>query len=186
MTPKKRQARKQTKKQAGKRTNWTRVLRWVGLVGIAVVLVVGAYLLFQRADEAKPGERVPIMGVYHLTSGGAAPAYNSVPPTSGPHVPQIARWGIQSAPIAPEMQVHNLEDGGVLVQYNRQVTDETIDQLELVVRGYGEHVILAPYPGMDSPIALTAWGRIDKLDGFDRDRILSFIEAYEGIDHHRG
>ncbi len=71
-----------------------------------------------------------------------------------------------------------------MVQYNGLVTDETIGQLEQLVRDYGQHVILAPYPDMDSPIALTAWGRIDRLDVFDRDRILSFIDTYEGIDHH--
>ncbi len=190
LTPKKRQAQKQTQKQtrkrAGKRSNRARTLRWVGLIGIAVILVVGAFLLSQRADEAKPGEHVRIMGVYHLTGTNAAPAYNSVPPTSGPHLPQIARWGVHSEAIPDEMQVHNLEDGGVMVQYNGLVTDETISRLEQVVRDYGKHVTLAPYPDMDSPIALTAWGRIDKLDTFDRDRILRFIDTYEGTDHHRG
>jgi hypothetical protein len=37
---------------------------------------------------------------------------------------------------------------------------------------------------MDNKIALTAWERIDTMDKLDEDRILKFIEAYEGIDHH--
>jgi len=45
-------------------------------------------------------------------------------------------------------------------------------------------VILAPYPGLKEKIALTAWSRIDKLDDFDEDRIVGFIEAYIHIDHH--
>ena len=44
--------------------------------------------------------------------------YNSEPPTSGPHLPYIAPWGIHTRPIPNELQVHNLEDGGVMVQYN--------------------------------------------------------------------
>ena len=35
-----------------------------------------------------------------------------------------------------------------------------------------------PRPTLDSTLALTSWGRIDKLDEFDRDRILSFIRAF--------
>jgi hypothetical protein len=44
--------------------------------------------------------------------------------------------------------------------------------------------VLAPYPGLDQCIALTAWTRIDKLDQFDERRVVRFIDAYRGIDHH--
>ena len=40
------------------------------------------------------------------------------PPTSGPHYSQLADWGIHDEPISNELQVQNLEDGGVMVQYN--------------------------------------------------------------------
>lgn len=45
--------------------------------------------------------------------------------------------------------------------------------------------MLAPYPGMDTRIALTAWQRIDRLDEFDEERIERFIHAYRGEDHHQ-
>jgi len=45
-------------------------------------------------------------------------------------------------------------------------------------------VVLAPYPPMKPKIALTAWSRIDAFDDFDERRIVRFIEAYRGIDHH--
>jgi hypothetical protein len=51
---------------------------------------------------------------------------------------------------------------------------------------YPDRVILAPYPGLDRCIALTAWTRIDKLDELDERRVVRFIEAYRGIDHHVG
>jgi hypothetical protein len=38
---------------------------------------------------------------------------------------------------------------------------------------------------MKSPIALTAWTRIETLSAFDARRIRRFIEAYRGIDHHQ-
>lgn len=89
-------------------------------------------------------------------------------------------------PVARELQVHNLEDGGVLVQYNcPQNCPDLVEKLKAIVKRYDKLVILAPYPGMKSRIALTAWGRIDAFDGFDEARIERFIKAYRGIDHHK-
>ena len=53
-----------------------------------------------------------------------------------------------------------------------------------VVGRFPDHVILAPYPDMEPRIALTAWRRIDTMDAFDEKRILKFIRAYRGADHH--
>jgi hypothetical protein len=114
-------------------------------------------------------------------------AYNSTPPTSGPHLNAIAAWGIHTEPIPNELQIHNLEDGGVMVQYDcPEGCEELVAQLGEIVGRYDEQVILAPYPGLDATIALTAWGRIDKFDAFDRERVEGFIDAYRGIDHHQG
>lgn len=43
---------------------------------------------------------------------------------------------------------------------------------------------MAPYPKLDTKIALTAWTRIDKFNDFDEERIQKFIKAFKGIDHH--
>lgn len=59
-------------------------------------------------------------------------------------------------------------------------------QLAAIVKKHQEQVVLAPYPGMDSRITLTAWTQIDKFDNFDQQRIERFIKAYRGIDHHVG
>lgn len=40
-------------------------------------------------------------------------------------------------------------------------------------------VIVVPHPGMDKPIALTAWGRILKLDKVDDSAIRKFITTFE-------
>ena len=54
------------------------------------------------------------------------------------------------------------------------------------MRRYETQVILAPYPGMRTRIALTAWTRLDAFDDLDEARIVRFIRAYRGIDHHKG
>lgn len=152
----------------------------------AIALVAGAagLLGYTWATKGMPGQAVPTLGNQHIPSVNTPHIpYNSDPPTSGPHVTQVARWGIHNEPIAKELQLHNLEDGGVVVQYNCKDCGELVRKLERIVSPYS-HTILAPYPGMDSRIALTAWGRIDKFNEFDEKRIARFIEAYIGKDHH--
>ena len=156
-------------------------------MAVVVVLVVAAVVGYfaYRALADLPGVKIPDQGNRHLQSA-ADPhePYNSNPPTSGPHLPYIAPWGVHSRPIQRELQVHNLEDGGVLVQYNCECP-ELAAKLRDAVQQYDKYVILAPYPQMESTIALTAWTRIETLSAFDEKRVRRFIAAYRGIDHHQ-
>ncbi|OLD77532.1 MAG: hypothetical protein AUG87_04385 [Candidatus Rokubacteria bacterium 13_1_20CM_4_70_14] len=128
---------------------------------------------------------MPDQGNLHIpTADSPHEPYNSDPPTSGPHLPYIAPWGVHTRPIPTPLQVHNLEDGGVLVQYNCECP-ELVEKLRAIVRRYDRHVILAPYPPMKSRIVLTAWTRLDAFEEPDEKRIVRFIEAYRGIDHHK-
>ncbi|HLC43136.1 MAG TPA: DUF3105 domain-containing protein [Methylomirabilota bacterium] len=176
-----RRDRSQTKRGpvVKKRRGWF-VGGFVVLVAVAVVV-----WLAWRSTAELPGRAVPTQGNVHLVSPSDPHLpYNSVPPTSGPHLPYIAPWGIHTTPIAKELQVHNLEDGGVMVQYSCDCP-ELVAKLRGVVERYRDHVILAPYPGLPQKIALTAWGRIDSFDEFDEARIVRFITAYSGVDHHK-
>jgi len=159
-----------------------RKLTWAAVVLAAILVGSSVYLW----SASRPGQWIRSLGNQHLGSAEEKHApYNSDPPTSGPHLPYIAQWGIHTEPIVNELQVHNLEEGGVLVQYNcPQGCPDLVATLKTIVLRYPTQVILAPYPGMDSRIALTAWTRIDKLDDVDEKRIVRFIEAYRGIDHH--
>ena len=62
---------------------------------------------------------------------------------------------------------------------------DLVARLKAIVSSYEHQVILAPYPGMKTRIALTAWTRLDRFEEFDEKRIVRFIEAYRGIDHHK-
>ena len=180
---KKGQSQKEKNKQ--KRVAWIQKL-FVYVIGIILVGGLGYWAYGQWTGS--PGEFVPSMGNEHIYSNEVGlRTYNSNPPTSGPHLPDRAAWGIHENPIPKELQVHNLEDSGVVVQYNCDPTTPEcktlIDKLAQIVRRY-ESTVLAPYPGMSHKIALTAWSRIDKLNEFDEKRIVRFIDAYHGIDHH--
>jgi len=153
------------------------------VVGLVVAAVIGYFAY--RAVADLPGIKMPDQGNRHLTTANDQhEPYNSEPPTSGPHLSYIAPWGVHTRPIPRELQVHNLEDGGVLVQYNCECPD-LVEKLTAIVRKYDKFVILAPYPDMKTRITLTAWTRIDAFNEFDEGRVRRFIEAYRGIDHHK-
>ncbi len=138
-----------------------------------------------KTPSAGPGLAVVGQGNDHMDSPLAGrKAYNTSPPTSGPHTPYLADWGVHKIPVPQEIQTHNLEDGGVMVQYNcDKPCDELVKQLEALTTKY-DRLIVAPYPLMTAKIALTAWQRIEILDAFDERRMAAFIEAYIGKDHH--
>jgi hypothetical protein len=174
-------AERQVERRKGRRS---RRRAWPAVVaGVLLVAGVVGYFAYRAAADL-PGVRYPDQGHRHLQfEAEPHEPYNSDPPTSGPHLPYIAPWGVHTRPIPRELQVHNLEDGGVLVQYNCECP-EVVEQLKKIVQSYDRYVILAPYPGMKWRIALTAWTRMDTMDQVDERRIRRFIEAYRGIDHH--
>jgi Protein of unknown function (DUF3105) len=160
---------------------------WTGGLGVVVVAATLVGYFAYRAAADLPGVKHADQGNAHIQMATDPHVpYNTDPPTSGPHLPYIAPWGIHTVPIVKELQVHNLEDGGVLVQYRCATPcPELVAKLTEVVRRYEKEVILAPYPDLRTRIALTAWTRLDAFDDFDEARIVRFIHAYRGIDHHK-
>ena len=179
-------ARQQTKQTPNKSRRAARRRMKTGgaIVAVVVVAAIIGWFAYQ-ANANRPGEQFADQGNEHIQQASDPHVpYNSDPPTSGPHLGYIAPWGIHTRPIPLELQVHNLEDGGVVIQYNCECP-ELVEKLRGIVRKYDKHVVLAPYPAMKTRIALTAWTRLDRFEEFDEKRIVRFIEAYRGIDHHK-
>src|SRR4029453_15032921 len=58
------------------------------------------------ASADLPGEKFADLGNEHIQAASDPHvAYNSEPPTSGPHLPNIAPWVIPTRPIPNELQV---------------------------------------------------------------------------------
>jgi len=149
-----------------------------GLAGLAVfaVLAFGYWYAFL---QPRPGQSVSTSGAGDH-AGRPESGYSTSPPTSGPHAQQAPPWGEQGG-LSEPLQVHALEHGGVLVQYNCSPgCPQLVRSIENITRDYDRGVILAPYAGMDAKIALTSWGKIDLLDEFDRDRIEEFVSKNRG------
>lgn len=188
---------------ARKRRNQNLLLAAAG--GAILLLVVAFMVVNLRGRQPVAGEETyASQGNLHIALGSVSPvAYNSTPPTSGPHYENLAAWGNQPQPIRYEHLVHNLEDGGVVVYY--QCPDgcpEVVAELETVLEPYfaqGRNVVLTVndpawtlggsqplHQDMGAPIILTAWRKRLPLQTVDAEIIRAFIDRYEGIDHHRG
>lgn len=159
------------------------IAAWLGAGLLALALPIGAGIVLRGPA---PGERLPTQGNAHIASVDTPhAAYNSVPPTSGPHVGSKAAWGVHDDQIPDELQVHNLEDGGVIIHYDADRIDEaTVASMARLVDGYRDKVILEPYAGLAEPVVLTAWQRRLGMERFDETAARGFIQAYRGVDHH--
>lgn len=188
-----RQARLHAREQQRLRVIRRRQIRLLIWIGLAVLAVVAVALIMARSVQGQPGRTVPIQGQTHINKGDPHPAYNSTPPTSGWHWNLAGEapvpWGIYKEPIPNEAQVHNLEHGGIMIQYNCRDCPELVAQLEDFYNRYtaanklpmypnSTKIIVAPYYDMQTRIALTAWGRIDTFNEYDEERIKRFVDAY--------
>ncbi len=152
-----------------------------------VLVVVGFFYGLTRLkksdnqEDAKVGTKIGEMGRRHIAVGEAHEAYNSNPPTSGPHYAEQHEWGVYDQPAEEEQFVHNLEHGGILFLY-KDLDAETLPRLKGLVEDLEKingRVLMAPYPKLqDARIALTAWEWLDKLQSYDEKRIRDFFTAH--------
>lgn len=158
------------------------------IVLLALVFIIGGIWAFIRlmsdrsvqksCPEKNDGLFIAELGKEHIKPDASHPPYNSNPPTSGWHTEETAKWGISEAPVPDEMQVHNLEHGGIMIQYGQEISKEVRQKLEEITKQYKSKVLMAPRAGLDRAIALTAWTYLDKFDSFDECRINGFIKAH--------
>jgi hypothetical protein len=167
---------------AAQRRRRLRIIAWI----TAAVLLVGGAIGFAvvrsqagaRADRELGVQTFASQGQEHLQPGQDYSAYNSTPPTSGPHSPSPAPCGISSQPIPSTVQVHDLEHGVVMIQYRPGLDPAQVQALEGLGRSYSSHVIVAPYPGLPTQVAATAWTKLMALDRVDVGKLRRFADRY--------
>jgi hypothetical protein len=99
----------------------------------------------------------PGLAPKHLASPNAKVKYNSFPPSSGPHYQQPAPWNIYEDPIKQTILVHNLEHGGIIVQYGPGVSKDDVGKLQSFYQDDPYGLVVAPFAKLGDKIALTAW-----------------------------
>jgi Protein of unknown function (DUF3105) len=114
--------------------------------------------------------------------------YNSIPATSGFHSPITAIWNLYDQSVPQINYVHNLEHGGVVVQYGSGVPAEDVASL---ANWYGQDtrgLIVAPLPEefeeedptLADQIVATSWTHLLRCGSFDEEALSDFIDDYRG------
>ncbi|MDR7485524.1 MAG: DUF3105 domain-containing protein [Armatimonadota bacterium] len=159
------------------------VLAGVGLLALSALRpqssIFGAIGGFGKPSGLEGVQVFGDQGAAHITLGQAHPSYNSNPPTSGWHTPFTAPWGVHRTSIADEIIVHNLEHGGIWISYRDASDTALVEKLEALVSRYRSKVILTPRSINDSRIAVAAWTRLLKLEEYDEQKIVAFINAFK-------
>jgi hypothetical protein len=98
------------------------------------------------------------------------------PPVGGDHFPvwQNCQGDVYQAPIADETAVHSLEHGAVWITYRPDLPDDQVTALADRVGG-NDKMLMSPYPNLDAPISLQAWGYQLRVDSAADERIDAFI-----------
>jgi hypothetical protein len=65
-----------------------------------------------------------------------------------------------------------------MVQYRPDLDPAQVSQLAKLGRSYTSHVIVAPYPGLRTAVAATAWTKLMNLDSADTGKLKKFIGLY--------
>ncbi|NDP38646.1 MAG: DUF3105 domain-containing protein [Rhodoferax sp.] len=138
----------------------------------------------QRPTNEKTLDKLqtfPSEGRYHLEPGEKW-EYGQTPPTSGPHDPVPIKPGFYQTRQAPEKLVHSLEHGSVVIYYET-LTPSALRQLKGWAKRYHgkwDGIIVTKLPGLGGAVILTAWTKLFRLDFFDPDKALAFIDTFRG------
>lgn len=158
-------------------------LIWGGL-GLGVLAIIG--LIVWQGARPLTGEEIQIMSSSHISVDSDPGTYNSNPPTSGPHYPEEAQAGFYETniyQIPSGYLVHNLEHGYIIFWYNcadlsESVCSELKSQIKAVMDEVNNVKVIAyPWDSIDIPVAMTSWGRLQKMETFNAAQARSFYKT---------
>ena len=177
------QARAARRERRNRRTRLKRILALVAVGGVSGLFLIALFVPQSLGGGERdlpdgPGVRQVDQGRAHIPEGGSHAPYNSSPPTSGWHYERWTSWGIKDQPLPPELYIHNMEHGGVILHYNcPDGCPDEIERMSDIVRGTHE-TILMPNPDMESRFALTAWNWLLTMEEYDDALAKDFIRNH--------
>ena len=159
---------------------------------VALVVVIALVTLGGGGGNAKAAAKVlaaagcqykhyPIqvrLPHYDTLTPSPPPSWNSFPPTSGRHYTQWVLWGNYTEPQPLIEEVHNLEHGGVIIQYGNKVPKSEIAKINDFWQSDSNAMLVAPLPKLGDKIALTSWGQWAECTHFDQKAFAKFRSAF--------
>lgn len=154
------------------------------VVGCALALTActgGASALADCADVERP----PLQEGSHLLGGQAPPVpYSSDPPSSGWHASgRPLDPGTYPEPVSAPDQVLVLELGGVVVSYDPALPEDVVGDLQRLPESVDD-VVVTPWPGATDPVALTAWGVVQRCEAVTAADVEAFREQHARDEGH--
>ena len=153
------------------------------IVGAIIVLFVGGFIalaVFDARQQSASGAPDDVK-TYDVGPAGkhtsANVDYEQNPPAGGAHDPVWQNCGYYDKPVRDENAVHSLEHGAVWITYSPDLPQDQVTELQNTAQSQS-YILVSPYPGLDSPVVASAWGKQVALDGADDPDLQSFIKAY--------
>lgn len=194
----KRLKREMERSEEEKKQTTGKIVKLLGTVVLLFILAIGGWFLFKEVSKPLPGQSVEDQGRQHVPKEEWEKfTYNSNPPTSGSHDAEWKRAGVYNEPQGDGYLVHSLEHGYVIISYNcgqvggasgreilfASLDDQACEDLKRRLSDLANEkklskLIVVPSQKIQVRIALTAWMRIEELDGVDKERVSRFIDAY--------
>jgi hypothetical protein len=144
---------------------------------VTIIIIAGLIYMAGRPKQVNlMGDEIPDLGREHIGRGENHPEYNSNPPSSGWHYAEPASWGFYDRELEDEQVVHNLEHGAVWITFKPDIDQATKDAIKRLVERYSSKVIATARSKNDTPLALVSWGRVMKMESFDKDQALEFVK----------
>jgi len=147
-----------------------------------VLAVLGTFAFALVLDIRSGGGAAP-GGVEDVEVGRAgrhteaAVDYGQAPPAGGEHHPVWQNAGFYEEPVRNETAVHTLEHGAVWITYQPDLPQGQKDEIRRLVEGQ-TCMLASPYPGLDSPVVASAWGKQLRLEDAGSPDLEGFVRAY--------
>jgi Protein of unknown function (DUF3105) len=185
-----RRGRRSGAMKVGKDRNWGVIIAFVAVGVIAVGIM--AFAFWSQRSSARVTWQEEAAGISEIVNyretnpdmltNSHVPGpqqYEVSPPVGGNHngAWQDCQGTVYPEPVHNEHAVHSLEHGAIWITYNPELlAPEQVTQLATLVEG-NEKMFMSPFPELDTPISLQAWGYQLKLSDPGDPRISDFIRA---------
>lgn len=189
--PTRREQQRAAQKSADRREGLRRNAITAGLV-LGLLALVGAYVVYDRRGDAElrnaltsgtcevDDETDPTapQGQNHV----ASPSYRVNPPSGGNHLAGPARGGVYQGARVPAdgALVHSLEHGYVVAWHSPELPAEQLALLEEFETEHQGDVIVTERPGLQVPVAATAWGQRLLCEQVEPAVLERFFDEYVG------
>lgn len=158
----------------------------IGGIGMLTLILLIGGVWFMSSRDAKEqeklnkpllGREIKVQGSNHIKPGESHADYNSNPPTSGPMYDDVSGPGFHDSEVPDEKAVHSMEHGAAIVWYKADLPKNKVEKITKAFQNASGKSVMLPRKNLDTPIALTSWGRLLALKTIDAATIKEFIET---------